>query len=146
MSNQLPQVSNNEETNTDPTSETNTKFTPEVNTEIPPKLEINTLESPESQLTWIEYSAICHKGKVREANEDAYLVAPWQDGSEALLVVVADGMGGHRGGKEAADIAIATFKELLNQPLPNDNKELFDLERVWEVLSNKKGVKKLPKV
>jgi serine/threonine protein phosphatase PrpC len=118
MSNQLSQVSNNEEVN----PSVNTEIASEVNTEITAEINI-----PESKLTWIEYKAICDKGKVREANEDAYLVEPWQNGSEALLVVVADGMGGHRGGKEAADIAIATFKELLYQPFPTDNKELFDL-------------------
>ena len=129
MSNQLSEVSNNEEVepsvNTEINTEPSIEIASEVNTEITPN--INISESPESKLTWIECNAVCDQGKVREANEDAYLVAPWQDGSEALLVVVADGMGGHRGGKEAADIAIAIFKELLNHPLPTDNKELFDL-------------------
>lgn len=127
MSNQISQVSSNEEVdpsvNTEINIEPNTDISSEVNTEI--TIEINIPESPESKLTWIEYNPVCDKGKVREANEDAYLVEPWLN--EALLVVVADGMGGHRGGKEAADIAIDTFKELLNQPFPTDNKELFGL-------------------
>jgi serine/threonine protein phosphatase PrpC len=131
MSNQISQVSSNEEidpsVNTEINIEPNPDITSEVNTEIIPNIHIP--ESPKSELNWIEYTAVCDKGKVREANEDAYLVEPWQnqDGSEALLVVVADGMGGHRGGKEAADIAIKTFKELLNQPFLTDKEKLFEL-------------------
>lgn len=41
-------------------------------------------------------------GRVRRGNEDAYLVAP-------PVYAIADGMGGHRGGAEAAQIAIRTL-------------------------------------
>lgn len=42
-------------------------------------------------------------GKVREANEDAYLV-------EHPLYAVADGMGGHRGGEVASQLALETIE------------------------------------
>jgi len=80
-----------------------------------------------SPLTWIQYKGDTNIGKVREANEDAYLVEPWKDTPEALLVVVADGMGGHRGGKEAADISIATFRELLDRPFPETDSAQYEL-------------------
>jgi protein phosphatase len=44
-------------------------------------------------------------GRVRERNEDSVLVEP-------PLYVVADGMGGHRGGDVASQIAVETMEEL----------------------------------
>ena len=47
-------------------------------------------------------AAATDMGRVRRGNEDAYLVAP-------PVYAIADGMGGHRGGAEAAQIAIRTL-------------------------------------
>lgn len=44
-----------------------------------------------------------HPGRVREENEDAFVVAP-----DLGLVVVADGVGGAGGGKLAADVVVST--------------------------------------
>jgi protein phosphatase len=44
-------------------------------------------------------------GRVREGNEDAYL-------NEAPLFAVADGMGGHRGGEVASQLALETLEVL----------------------------------
>jgi serine/threonine protein phosphatase PrpC len=44
-------------------------------------------------------------GQVREGNEDSYLV-------EQPLYVVADGMGGHRGGEVASELALETIQSL----------------------------------
>lgn len=76
-------------------------------------------------LPWVTAAAITDIGKVRERNEDRYLLAAWPDES-ALLAVVADGMGGSRGGAVAAQIAVDTFRALLDQPLPRDDKARFD--------------------
>ena len=65
-------------------------------------------------------------GKVRPNNEDNHLVKFWPETS-TVLAVVADGMGGHRGGEKASEIAIETFRELLNTPLPETNKERYEL-------------------
>jgi PPM family protein phosphatase len=47
-------------------------------------------------------------GKVRSHNEDSYIVIPELD-----LFLLADGMGGHAGGKEASSMAVSTIKEYI---------------------------------
>lgn len=49
-------------------------------------------------------------GNVRETNQDAFLVEP-----DRGLFVVADGMGGHRGGAAAAQAVIKHFPALLDR-------------------------------
>jgi PPM family protein phosphatase len=79
----------------------------------------------------IDVAALSDKGKVRERNEDHFLVArggrhattlltnvpsgdvPSQFGETAYLMIVADGMGGHMGGEVASRMAIATLINIL---------------------------------
>ncbi|UOQ85527.1 Stp1/IreP family PP2C-type Ser/Thr phosphatase [Gracilibacillus salinarum] len=49
------------------------------------------------------------KGKIRQLNEDAVTVIPKQ---EALLAVVADGMGGHQAGDIASKLTIEQLEKL----------------------------------
>jgi PPM family protein phosphatase len=65
-------------------------------------------------------------GKVRPHNEDNYLLESWPETS-TVLAVVADGMGGHRGGEVAAKIAVDTFGKLLKTPLPETSQERYEL-------------------
>jgi PPM family protein phosphatase len=53
----------------------------------------------------IEVGSATDIGRVRERNEDSILVEP-------PLYVVADGMGGHRGGQVASQVALETLEEL----------------------------------
>jgi serine/threonine protein phosphatase PrpC len=53
----------------------------------------------------IEVGSATDIGRVRERNEDSILVDP-------PLYVVADGMGGHRGGQVASRVALETMEEL----------------------------------
>jgi PPM family protein phosphatase len=55
----------------------------------------------------IEVGVATDLGKVREGNEDSYLVDP-----PLLLYAVADGMGGHRGGEVASHLALETVESL----------------------------------
>jgi serine/threonine protein phosphatase PrpC len=58
------------------------------------------------------YGATTHVGQVRTGNEDSYIAI---DG----LYFVADGMGGHRAGEVASDIAVRTLAEIyLSQSSP----------------------------
>jgi protein phosphatase len=50
-------------------------------------------------------------GPVREENQDAGVV--WRSEQGDLAVIVADGMGGHSGGREAAEIVVRTCLESL---------------------------------
>ena len=56
----------------------------------------------------IEVGATTDIGRVRERNEDSILVEP-------PLYVVADGMGGHRGGQVASRVALETIEKLASE-------------------------------
>ena len=70
------------------------------------------------------YNARIDIGKVRENNEDNYLLETWDN--QAILAVVADGMGGRRGGEVASKIAVDTFRELLKEPLPDTAEKRYE--------------------
>ena len=73
----------------------------------------------------LSIQAVCHKGLVRDGNEDAVSVGGLflRDDSVALDVdtpedgffylLVSDGMGGHEAGEEASEFALAEIKEQL---------------------------------
>ena len=53
----------------------------------------------------MEYSYLTDPGKVRNHNEDSVIIVENKMGE--ILLAVADGMGGHRGGEIASSIAIS---------------------------------------
>ncbi|MFK7896168.1 MAG: Stp1/IreP family PP2C-type Ser/Thr phosphatase [Myxococcota bacterium] len=59
----------------------------------------------------IEVASRSDVGQVRSANEDSCEVFPLKDGSN--LLVLADGMGGHRGGATASSTAVSTISEAI---------------------------------
>ena len=54
----------------------------------------------------IESFALSDIGRVRQENQDSSGYFPTRN-----LFVVADGMGGHKGGKQASEMAVATVEE-----------------------------------
>jgi PPM family protein phosphatase len=66
------------------------------------------------------------KGKVRDLNEDNFLLQSWPDKS-GILAVIADGMGGHNAGEVASEIAINSFAKLLEKPLPKNPHDRYEL-------------------
>lgn len=52
----------------------------------------------------MEYSYLTDPGKVRDHNEDSVTIV--KNGSGEILLILADGMGGHKGGEIASSIAV----------------------------------------
>ena len=90
----------------------------------------------------LDYAALSDTGQVRENNEDFYgAVIPDAPGAQMscdALFVVADGMGGHRGGEIASKLAVETIIEsyhssehadkadLLREALTSANRAIVD--------------------
>lgn len=71
--------------------------------------------------------ALSDIGKIRKKNEDAYLESSLKDlGNNAMIMVVADGMGGHKAGDVASNQVIEVFKKNL------DNGNFGSLEKLLE--------------
>jgi len=86
-----------------------------------------------SALVYVDVAALTHRGKVRQNNEDQFLVGRTERDLEVLLtsldqdhiprhsretgygMIVADGMGGEEGGEVASRLAIKTLVELVIQ-------------------------------
>ena len=64
--------------------------------------------------TIISYGAASHVGLVRSENQDAYGCFPdgEDDSLKERLFMVADGMGGHQGGREASSMAVRIVPEV----------------------------------
>lgn len=69
----------------------------------------------------MEYSYLTDPGKIREHNEDS--VTALKNASGEVLMAVADGMGGHRGGEIASSIAISHIGKRFSEISSIGNKE-----------------------
>lgn len=74
----------------------------------------------------VTYAQKTDIGKAREINEDSKFVDLWSNG-QALLAVVADGLGGHNGGEQASGIAVDVLKQMLDSPFPLDPRQQYEL-------------------
>jgi len=62
------------------------------------------------KITSIVYAGGTDRGKVRQLNEDSILMSEF-DNSDVILLLVADGVGGHEGGEIASQLAADTMQE-----------------------------------
>lgn len=81
---------------------------------------IKTLAYP-----WATVASCSDVGLVRSKNDDRLLIQAWPN-TEALLLVVADGLGGSQSGGYAAELACETFGQLVEQPLPQTAKGRYE--------------------
>jgi len=65
------------------------------------------------RIVW-EHGAFSDRGRVRSDNQDTSLALGAQYGAWDLLLLVADGMGGHAGGKQASTVAAESFVKHLS--------------------------------
>ncbi len=79
-------------------------------------------DEPEVEVE-VEVASRSDVGRVRSDNEDACDTFVREDG--ARLLVVADGMGGHRGGGTASQMAVATISERFADDPSNEIEELI---------------------
>jgi PPM family protein phosphatase len=69
----------------------------------------------------LELAAVSDRGTVRAENQDAWSMVPLEAGRGCLLLL-ADGMGGHAGGREAAELAVHHATEhLLESADPHED-------------------------
>lgn len=68
------------------------------------------------------FAARTNVGRVRSNNEDAFYV-PQDSGKDCSLFIVADGMGGHRGGEVASQIAVKEVSDYINARFSEDLNE-----------------------
>jgi len=69
----------------------------------------------------LEACALTETGKVRTSNQDSFRIVP-----EIGLCVLADGMGGARGGERASQVAVETVAEFLGKASQRDAAALLD--------------------
>ncbi len=71
----------------------------------------------------LQIAAATHPGMKGKANEDRYSVTAYRSGSEdptpSVLAILADGIGGHRAGEVAAQLAIENINKYIANSPPN---------------------------
>ena len=64
-------------------------------------------------------------GKAREMNQDAYYIS--ESSSEVKLYIVADGMGGYKGGEIASSLAVSSAKKYIENNFKKTKKDFADV-------------------
>ena len=91
-----------------------------------------------NQQSHMAYAARTHQGKKRRVNEDRYTVRAYrveENRTPALLVIVADGIGGHQAGDIAAQLTVETITRGVaafqgGDPLPYLQSAIIEAGRV----------------
>ncbi|MBI3926063.1 MAG: serine/threonine-protein phosphatase [Armatimonadetes bacterium] len=74
---------------------------------------------------WLEAAACTHRGKVRDENQDRFVLQEIP-GRKAVVALVNDGMGGHMGGSVAAEVAANTIAEIMKRSEKLDPEGLYE--------------------
>ena len=74
---------------------------------------IRTTQSP------LHIAAVTHPGTVRNHNEDRFAVSSYRlsqtDPTPSVFAIISDGIGGHRAGEMAAEMAVETISHMVSQ-------------------------------
>ena len=88
-----------------------------------------------------KFFSISDKGKIRNNNEDSFLELDLKNsGNDALLLVVADGMGGHNAGEVASKTVISSIENHFKSEKPNSENTINSLKESIEI-ANKEVLK-----
>lgn len=79
----------------------------------------------EESSPWLVGCAISHKGRVRSENQDRFALESVSP--DAVVAIVADGMGGHMGGSHAAEIAARTILNGIQADADASDQPTYDL-------------------
>jgi len=81
-----------------------------------------------SQRPHLNVAALSHAGMSGKNNEDRYAVSSYlgQDEKPALFAIVADGIGGHRAGEVAAELAVNYIVEKVSESNGNQPLEIME--------------------
>lgn len=95
-------------------------------------LEINTFMDIFQQSVRFEFGSACDVGRKRkgEPNQDVVevILADASDSRHPPLLMVADGLGGHRGGSTASQLVVQVFKQQFKQsPHPTNYSKLLEI-------------------
>ena len=88
--------------------------------------------SKTEELKNFSYHGVSNKGNLRRSNEDRYAYFETVNGT---FFIVCDGMGGIKGGKEAAEITIAEIERYVNEDWYEDPYEL--IRKIFEHANRK---------
>lgn len=92
-----------------------------------------TKEGRENKLMKIEIAGATDVGKKRQVNEDSLaLIDLTTENGSAAVIAVADGIGGHVGGKTASTIAVNTLEDNVRRYFNNMHDDSFIQARIME--------------
>lgn len=65
----------------------------------------------------MRYAGVSHKGLIRQTNQDNYKIMDFRDENIPIIVLIADGMGGHNSGELASRLAVDYASRYVSQHL-----------------------------
>ncbi len=103
------------------TAETKVEVTPSAAASSSEQPATAQAEQPEARLPTMLVPASGQSLGEREDQEDAFAVVPLDDQQNAVLLVVADGMGGHAAGEVASKSAVAALCDAVREGFPAES-------------------------
>jgi PPM family protein phosphatase len=98
-----------------------------------------------SQHTHLSVAALSHAGMIGKNNEDRYSVSSYTDeeGKPVLFAIVSDGIGGHRAGEVAAELAVNYIVQHVSESTGRDPLQIMEsaIHAASEVIASRSASK-----